>query len=300
VGHPGNAADDGAIRGQCGPDATYLCGSVATAYRISKTEVTNAQYVEFLNAVDPNGTNPYQIYSASMGTLPYGGIDFIAGNDAGTKYQAKAGRGAIPVKYVTFWDSLRFANWLNNGQGSADTETGAYTLLGGTEIPSNANSVTRNAGATIVLPSEDEWYKAAYFNGTSYFDYPTGTDTQIVCAAPGTTANTANCDFAVGNLTIVGSYTASPSPYGTFDQGGNSWEWTETLSGGSDRISRGGSFSNDPTYLSASVRSISDPDSETNGNTIRLASPIPEPGTAVLLATALLALAAARRRRSFH
>jgi formylglycine-generating enzyme required for sulfatase activity len=38
----------------------------------------------------------------------------------------------MPVHFVSFYDALRFANWLTNGQGGGDTETGAYTLLGGT------------------------------------------------------------------------------------------------------------------------------------------------------------------------
>ena len=41
------------------------------------------------------------------------------------------------MNYVTWYDTIRFANWLNNGQGTGDTETGAYTLLGGTPTPSN-------------------------------------------------------------------------------------------------------------------------------------------------------------------
>jgi hypothetical protein len=56
----------------------------------------------------------------------------------------------------------------------------AYTLLGGTPIPSNANSITRNGGARWFLPSEDEWYKAAYHKNDgvtgNYWDYPTSTD----------------------------------------------------------------------------------------------------------------------------
>jgi hypothetical protein len=86
----------------------------------------------------------------------------------------------MPVNMVTFYNALRFANWMNNGQGSGDTETGAYTLLGGTETPTNGNIVSRNPGATIVLTREDEWYKAAYydFSSTSYFAYPAGSSTQ--------------------------------------------------------------------------------------------------------------------------
>ena len=46
-------------------------------------------------------------------------------------------------------------------------------------VPTNADSITRNAGATWFVPTENEWYKAAYYNGatSSYFDYPTATDT---------------------------------------------------------------------------------------------------------------------------
>ena len=59
------------------------------------------------------------------------------------------------------------------------------------------------------------------------FDFPTGTDTETTCALPGATANTANCNYRLrDDVTDVGSYTGSPSPYGTFDQGGNMWEYT--------------------------------------------------------------------------
>ena len=102
---------------------------------------------------------------------------------------------------VTFWDSVRFTNWLHNGQptgaqGPSTTEDGAYTL---TPAGIAANTIPRNPEATIFLPNEDEWYKAAYFDGTSYFDYPTGTDVPTACAAPGTSTNAANCDYAEGH-----------------------------------------------------------------------------------------------------
>ena len=52
----------------------------------------------------------------------------------------------MPVSHISFFNALRFANWLNNGQGDGDSETGAYTLLGATEVPSNWETVTRNPG----------------------------------------------------------------------------------------------------------------------------------------------------------
>ena len=74
----------------------------------------------------------------------------------------KSGAGNHPVNYVTWFDAIRFANWMNNDQGNGDTETGAYTLgqLDANGLPVDPDAITRNAGASIVLPSDDEWYKA--------------------------------------------------------------------------------------------------------------------------------------------
>jgi len=212
-------------------------------------------------------------------------------------YAAKSGFASKPVNYVSFYDSLRFSNWLNNGQGSGSTETGAYTLLGGTAIPSNGLTVTRNAGASIFLTSENEWYKAAYYDAvsTSYFDFPAGTDLATVCAAPTATANRANCFSAAGAVTDVGAYTGSASPYGTHDQGGNVWEWNEQISG-STRGFRGGSWSSSPVTVGASIASGGGPFLEDDFVGFRVASPIPEPGTGLLVMTGLAGLAVWRRR----
>ena len=63
-----------------------------------------------------------------------------------------------------------------------------------------------------------------------------------ICAAPSSTPGTANCSSAVGDTTDVGSYTGGASPYGTFDQGGNVGEWTESLPTGIKRVQRGGHY----------------------------------------------------------
>ena len=103
------------------------------------------------------------------------------------------------------------------------------------------------------LTSEDEWYKAAYYDAlsASYFDFPAGSDTQTTCALLGATPNTANCDYVVGDFTDGGSYSGSASPYGTFDQGGNILEWNETING-LERGGRAGYFGIAPTSLAAS------------------------------------------------
>jgi hypothetical protein len=248
VGNPGNA---------CDVQSQGCFGAVSETYLIAKYEVTNAQYAEFLNA--KAASDPLALYNTEMGFSSFGGIT-RSGSPGSFTYDAKPGREELPVNYVSFYDALRFANWLHNGQGTGDTETGAYTLLGGTPEPSNGTTVTRNPGATIFLPSEDEWYKAAYHNAaglaaSDYFDYPAGSDTQTICSTPTAMPNRANCFFAVGNFSEVGSYTASASPYGTFDQGGNVDEWNEAaISNGLNRGFRGGNSNNVVDLLAASRR----------------------------------------------
>jgi formylglycine-generating enzyme required for sulfatase activity len=291
VDDPGNA---------CDKQIVGCYGSVAYTYRISKYEVTNAQYAEFLNA--KAASDPLGLYSPSMGDAAgpvYGGIT-RSGSDGSYSYSAIAGREDLPVTYVSFYDSLRFANWLHNGQGSSDTETGAYTLLGGTATPSNGSSVTRNAGANIFLTSEAEWYKAAYYDplSASYFEYPAGTDTPTVCAVPSATANTANCNDAVRDLTVVGSYTGSASPNGTFDQGGNAAEWTETYYPGTGRVARGGTTLTSPDFLASPSRLVGGPSTDYRFIGFRVASVIPEPGTGSLMMAGVLGLGAWRRRRA--
>ncbi|GAG10088.1 unnamed protein product, partial [marine sediment metagenome] len=86
----------------------------------------------------------------------------------------------------------------------------------------------------------------------------------------------------------------SDSPYGTFDQGGNVWEWNEALIG-SSRGLRGGSFNYYDDSLHASHRGYSDPSGEYGLFGFRV-SEVPEPATLTLLT--LGGLAILRRRRS--
>ena len=91
-------------------------------------------------------------------------------------------------------------------------------------------------------------------------------------------------------MTDVGAYTGSASPYGTFDQDGNAWEWNEQiLFSGSYRGLRGGNF-----FYGASLTASSSP----SYTGFRVATFLPEPGTSLLVMTGLLGLAARRKRRT--
>jgi formylglycine-generating enzyme len=117
-----------------------------------------------------------------METDPHGGI-LRMGTPGSYTYVVKAGFEDDAVNFVTFFDAVRFANWIHNGEGSGDTETGAYTLLGGSATPSNGSTVERNPGAAVAVPSQDEWFKAAHYDAALgiYYDYPTGSDTPPDC-----------------------------------------------------------------------------------------------------------------------
>jgi formylglycine-generating enzyme required for sulfatase activity len=289
VGNAGNAND---------PATGNLYGGVAYDFKIGTYDVTNSQYVEFLNTKDPTGANALGLWNSGMESA-YGGINYVSGNANGNKFTLIAGQANHPVNFVSWYSSIRFTNWLNNGQGSGDTETGAYTLgaLGPGGVPTNGNSITRNSGATVFLPNESEWYKAAYYNpGTSsYYQYATSSNTLPTASAPTALPNHANYN---GTLpTDVGAYTGTTSPYGAFDMNGNVFQWNEDLVS-STRVTRGGSFGLNSVYLLSSSRSDISPTGEISGQGFRVATVVPEPRSIVaLLFVVACGLGWARRYR---
>ena len=287
VGNPGNA-----------PDTRYNAtgfGSVDHVYQIGKYEVTAGQYTDFLNAVAKD--DPHGLYTFALGdpaVVSKGANIQRMGSSPNYSYSVAADWANRPVNYVNFWDAARFANWLHNGQpmgaqGPGTTEDGAYHDVG------NQTLFGRSDGAKFFIPTEDEWYKAAYHDSTvglaaSYFDYPTGTN-----SVPGNDVtetihsdNNANYfinDYAIGSpyyRTSVGEFELSASPYGTFDQGGNLWEWNENALSGSSRGVRGGDFVYTPVnHLKASGRYNFNPNIKGFNYGFRVAS-IPEPNTLLL------------------
>jgi formylglycine-generating enzyme required for sulfatase activity len=279
VGNPGNAPDSVA------DENGIQHGSVPYSYRIDKYDVTNDQYAEFLNTKDPTGLNALGLWNSGMSDATFGGIIFNNSNAAGSKYTLIAGRENHPVNFVSWYDTIRFANWLNNGQGNGDTETGAYTIKGGTPIPVDPFSITRNPGARVFLPTEDEWYKAAYYDpGTdSYFQYATSDNSTPIASGPTGLANHANYNNVVGNLTNVGAYAGTTSPYSAFDMLGNVYQWNEASFSGSARGVRGSSFDSVSGFLDSSINYASFPTDQLSIVGFRVAS-VPEPATIMMLA----------------
>ena len=311
VGNAGNAGElSGAGAGGEGPDR--ICGSVGYNYNIGKYEVTAGQYTDFLNA-KATVSDPYGLYNTSMWSSSYGCK--IQRSGGGTvpnpyTYTVTSDRANRPVNYVSYWDSCRFANWLGNGQGGGSTETGAYTLGG--YNGQDGRTIGRNANWKWAVTSEDEWYKAAYYKGGSttagYWDYPTKSNiapaNQVLPTDPGNSANHYINNYSIGSpyyRTNVGEFENSGSVYGTFDQGGNVWEWNEAIvyegSNYAYRGVRGGSFGYNDDYLQASSRYYTTPTYEDDHIGFRVSEVVPEPSSILALAGGLISLLGIRRRR---
>jgi formylglycine-generating enzyme required for sulfatase activity len=305
VGDAGNA-----------PDSTTY-GAVADVFAIGKYEVTISQYTTFLNSVASVGGDSYivDLWNTSMSTdLNIAGISRSGIGLVSNPYSYSViGSGNRPITFVSWFDAARFANWMNNGAlFGASTETGAYTLHGAT------NGVfLKNPGASWFLPSEDQWYKAAYYKGgdrdAGYWLYPTESDTAPGNIVGGAT-NQANYYNALGEysvtqstnyspsqnyLTDAGVFSNSGSAYGTFDQAGNVMEWNDAVVNFTDsRGLRGGAWSFEvENALQSSFRSASDPTYEYGYVGFRVAT-VPEPSTYALLGLgAVVVLVALRRHR---
>lgn len=297
VGNPGNLAD------------TTGNGAVGYDYLMGKYEVTNAQYAEFLNNV-ATASDPFELYHVSMGIEIPGGITRTESSGV-FSYSVKPNMGDKPVNYVSWFDGARFTNWICNGQGSSSTETGAYTISGGTA------SATHSPTAQFWIPTLDEWYKAAYYDpaksgAAGYWVFPTKSDVAPTKATAGLTGNISNPGSNVANhssgavwngpdanVTTVGSAgVLSASAYGTYDQGGNVWEWNEALDPSLSRGLGGGGFGNSADSLSSTGTTFFDPTSNSSDYGFRLAAAVPEPSVAGLLLLAVVAAAVRRCRRA--
>ncbi len=287
VGNINNAAD------------TTGYGAVAYNYKIARNETTISQYSEFLNAAAKS--DPYALYSTNMASnTPTAGIT-RSGSSGNYSYAAVAGSENKPITFVSWFDAARFCNWMHNGQGAGSAEDGAYTLNG-----AMSGIYTKNANATVWIPSEDEWYKAAYYDATKggYWLYPTQSDTMttndigVAGAANYYDANgfATYVDGTSWGITDVGAYGEnSKSAYGTNDQAGNIYEWNDAVVGSSRGV-RGGNWNHSASAVASSGRGLTNPSTEyPYYNGFRVAS-VPEPSAMVLTMLAGGVLVTRRKR----
>jgi hypothetical protein len=186
------------VKGTNLPDPCQEVGSVPYEYGIGEVEVTVEQYVAFLNTVDPFGRNQMDLYSPDeSGTAwpRFGQIDYSALARAGKHYTAAAPEwNDKPYGFADFLRTARFDNAVANGKILSKTESTVgsgneefryvtYTVelsrrtgTGMYDMHKRAPVRTRESG--FVIPSQNEWIKAAYFDRTgggtySYWWYPT-------------------------------------------------------------------------------------------------------------------------------
>lgn len=265
VGDAGNASDKSGI------------GAVAYEFQIMKHEVTCAEYVAFLNAKAAD--DPLGLWNPKMDGAPMpAGRDDIrseqgclirTGAKGHFQYAVAPGRERMPIVNVSFSTAMRFANWKHGGE----TETGAY------DIAKLRDKATRSPSAKYWLPSEDEWHKAAYYDAEAKRNwlYATRSDERPQSSPPDATLpNAANFFWADGvkngmnkgyavpqtdyykpgsiALVPVGSYPMARSAYGTLDQTGNVWEWTEGIRWETKRVIRGGGWSDEANAQRSTTR----------------------------------------------
>jgi formylglycine-generating enzyme required for sulfatase activity len=172
-------------------------GAVNYPYRIGKYEVTAQQY---------------QTAAAAGG------------------FSAGFGSGDMPVWYVSWVEAARFCNYLTTG----NKDTGVYNISGYYIQIMDHQLAGSSYGVAYFLPSEDEWYKAAYYkpDRSGYSIFANGTNVAPIAGIE------TNYNAGYNQFWAVGS--GAMEQNGTFDMMGNRDEWTEGLDIEGRRIIRGG------------------------------------------------------------
>jgi len=274
-------------------------------YRMGVYEITNDQWDKF---------------KASYGTVT---------GDPPIAYNADPQwTGAnMPIDNVSWCEAAQMVNWLNTSTGhhaaykfTGTRGTSDYALdTWDAADADNGTNLYRHKDAFYFMPTEDEWVKAGYWNGTTIQNYATkdnsNPDEWTPNGGPNSTGQAAgwNHDSAYLDNTSDNAQpwdvTTGYSPEelnGTYDMMGNVWEWMETpysdtsFGASSDRVLHGGSFRmfsiGDPWPIASYSRYSGNPYSVSSG--FRVASEVPEPCSLGLLALGGLAVLRKHRRRS--
>jgi len=305
---------DGSASAQLATTDTF--GTGANQFSLDFRTIGNAG-----NAADTTGYGSVG-YTYRMGTYAISGDQVFKATSSGL---IGVGSSAMspdqPASYISWIECAAFVNWLNiskgfepaynlifNGQWSFDL----WTV---DDIGYDSKNRYRNSLAKYFLPSENEFYKAAYgkSDGSGYYLYPTASDTPPTAVASGTEAGTAvyNSHFPnFNNIQTASVYEAGGlSSYGTMGQGGNISQLLESAYDGKNnsiieyRTQRGGNFAFTVDQLQSSSRDFVSAgyDGKDEGIGFRVASvdigSIPEPSTYALFGIGAIAMLMVLRRK---
>jgi formylglycine-generating enzyme required for sulfatase activity len=204
-------------------------------YRIGKFEITNDQWDKF---------------KAAYGTVTGGSLD------------SHWTGSSVPTNSVNWYEAAQFVNYLNTSTGyqsaykfagTQGTSNYTFDIWNASDAGYNPSNPYRNSNAFYFMPTEDEWVKAAYWNGTSLQTHATKPGESLTQGngISGTGWNYYTTQFATNPAGpwVVGS--GSEELNGTFDMMGNIIEWmegqyhSEDYSSDSHRIVRGGAYNNE-------------------------------------------------------
>ena len=278
IGNAGNADDDTGY------------GAVGYTYRMGVNEVSRGM-IDAYNALSGGPT------------LTMSDMTSYGGNGVNR-----------PATGISWNEAARFVNWLNtsNGYSAAYKFTTGngndnIALWDALDFGYDAANPFRNSNAHYYLPSEDEWYKAAYYDPNAngglggYWNYATGSDTAPTAVASGTTSGTAVYGQAVATGPADITNAGGLSAYGTMAQNGNVWEWGESGytapndSAGESRVIRGGLWGSLSGSLASSSRTNTSPTNEYNSVGFRVAA-VPEPSAFLMTLIGTIGVVLRRKR----
>jgi formylglycine-generating enzyme required for sulfatase activity len=193
ISNTGNSPDD------CEYGLDAKLGQVNYLYNIQNQLITNNEYCTYLNTIDPSGNKQFQIYDDRMLSSAVGGIEYNSCANTGSMYYVKDNFSNKPVTFVKWVMAAQYCNWLTNNKSSniLSITSGSYDTA---SLYNNSISISgcyRQDTAKYFLPSENEWYKAAYYDPSNgkYWNYPTQSDeppTAIICDAQGNRVSSEN------------------------------------------------------------------------------------------------------------
>ena len=270
--------------------------SIPNAYGVTIVHGGDSVDIDFVdignagNVADTNGKGAVS-YEYSIGTYEITSSQWATVTTADANIETGTNSdpytGSQPTAEVSWYEAAKFANWLTSG----DALLGAYQFSDATTFTGVDRVAALNTYDTIyMLPTEDEWYKAAYFksDGSGYTDYPTGDGSPIA----GIDAN-----FLSANSSPWDVGSGSVENNNTFDMGGNVFEWTESSSSGS-RLIRGGQWWGSANNMTSAASLAFNPASEEDWIGFRLVSisTVPEPSSLSLLFIGVLGCVLRRKR----